>query len=496
MRRPLAILVAHLAAAASRLVGAGGGTTIPGRLAMAVAPGIVTDLAARFPHGVVLVSGTNGKTTTSRLLGGILDAAGFDVVHNRAGANLLTGIASAMLARTSVSGAIRPLRRAGGGGGEARGAIGLFEVDEFTLPAAVEATRPAALVLLNLFRDQLDRFGEIDLIADRWRRALAAMSPSTVVTYNGDDPLVADVCRAFTGRAVVFGLDDAPARLHDAQTLEHAADARYCYACGRPYAYSLVTLGHMGHYRCPQCGTTRPAPDVRASRIVLQGADGATFMLTADGHQTEIRSTLPGLYNVYDVTGAAAAALALGIDAGAIERGIAATAPAFGRGERVIVDGAEVVLLLAKNPAGFNEVLRTVLLADGDPVVLIAINDLTADGRDISWLWDVDFEMLRDRAQAVVASGERAEDMALRLKYAGLSMERVTVERDLGRALMRARAYVPGGRPHIAGGRPHTAGGRPHTAGGRLFVLPTYTAMLHLREVMARKGYVQGFWKQ
>jgi UDP-N-acetylmuramyl tripeptide synthase len=476
MRRPLAIALAHAAAVASRLVGAGGGTTIPGRLAMAIAPGIVGELSARLQSGVVLVSGTNGKTTTCRLLGGILDAAGFDVIHNRAGANLLTGIASAMLARATVTGAIRPPRNGGAVPGAPRGAIGLFEVDEFTLPAVVDATRPAALVLLNLFRDQLDRFGEIDLIADRWRRALAAVPASTIVAYNGDDPLVADVCRTFAGRAVVFGLDDAPPRLHDARTLEHAADARYCYACGRPYEYSLVTLGHMGHYRCPQCGAARPAAEVRASRIALQGADGATFTLAAGGRDTEIRTTLPGLYNVYDVTAAAAAAAALGIDAGTIERGIEATSPAFGRGERVTIDGREALLLLAKNPAGFNEVLRTVLLADGDPVVLIAINDLIADGRDISWLWDVDFEMLRDRAGAVVASGERAEEMALRLKYAGVPMGRVTVERDLDRALAAARGRVAGGE--------------------RFFILPTYTAMLRLREIMTRKGYVQGFWKQ
>jgi UDP-N-acetylmuramyl tripeptide synthase len=330
--------------------------------------------------------------------------------------------------------------------------------------------------LLNLFRDQLDRFGEIDLIADRWRRALSALPASTIVAYNGDDPLVADVCRTFAGRAVVFGLDDAPSRLHDARTLEHAADARYCYVCGRPYEYSLVTLGHMGHYRCPQCGAARPAVEVRASRIALRGADGATFILAAGGRDTEIRTTLPGLYNVYDVTAAAAAAAALGIDAGTIERGIEATSPAFGRGERVTIDGREALLLLAKNPAGFNEVLRTVLLADGAPVVLIAINDLIADGRDISWLWDVDFEMLRDRAGAIVVSGERAEEMALRLKYAGVPMDRVTVERDLDRALSAASGRVAGGE--------------------RFFILPTYTAMLRLREIMTRKGYVQGFWKQ
>jgi UDP-N-acetylmuramyl tripeptide synthase len=463
MRRAAAVTLARLAAFASRAAGAGGGTTLPGRVAMSVSSGIVTDLASRLSRGVVLVSGTNGKTTTARLLSGIFEAAGVDAIHNRAGANLLTGVASALVSRASLRGRVR-------------GAVGLFEVDEFTLPAAVEATRPAVLVLLNLFRDQLDRYGEIDLIGERWRRALAALPDSSVVAYNADDPLVADVCRDVAGRAVVFGLDDAPARLHDARTLEGAADARYCYRCGRPYEYALVTLGHMGHYRCPQCGTTRPPVNVRASAVTLYGVDGASLTLSFDGASLAIRTTLPGLYNVYDVTAAAAGALALGLDARSIERGITATTPAFGRGERVSIEGREALFLLAKNPAGFNEVLRTVLLADGAPVVLVAINDLIADGRDISWLWDVDFELLRGRARAVVASGIRAEDMVLRLKYAGLPPDRITLERDLARALDRACGLLRNGE--------------------RLYVLPTYTAMLQLRDILVRKGYVEGFWKQ
>jgi len=430
---------------------------------MALAPDIVAGLSARLSRGAVLVSGTNGKTTTSRLLGGILDAAGLAVIHNRAGANLLSGIASALVARSTVRGHVR-------------GDVGLFEVDEFTLPAAVEATRPSVLILLNLFRDQLDRYGEIDLIADRWRRALAALSPEAVLVFNADDPLVADVGRSHGGRTLVFGLEEAPQRDHDGPTLEHAADARYCYRCGRPYEYSLVTLGHMGHYACPHCGTSRPYPEVRATGISLHGADGASVTIVSGASSLPIRTVLPGLYNVYDVTAAAAGALALGVDVQTIARGITATGPAFGRGERITLDGREVLFLLVKNPAGFNEVLRTVLLAEQAPVMLIAINDLIADGRDISWLWDVDFEMLRERARAIVVTGLRAEDMVLRLKYAGVAQDRVTLEPDGRRALERARLLLGDGE--------------------RLYVLPTYTAMLHLREILARKGYVRGFWKQ
>jgi UDP-N-acetylmuramyl tripeptide synthase len=463
VRDAVAIAAARLAAAASRAVRAGGGTTLPGRIAASIAPGIIGRIAARLPRGVVLVSGTNGKTTTARLLGGILDAAGLAVIHNRAGANLLSGIASALAARTTLA-------------GQPRGDLGLFEVDEFTLPAAVDATQPAVVVLLNLFRDQLDRYGEIDIVADRWRRALAAMPAQGIVVYNADDPMVADVGRTHPGRTLVFGLEEAPDRGRDARTLEHAADGRYCYRCGRLYEYTLVTLGHMGHYHCSQCDTRRPTPQVRAAGIHLHGADGASMTVAFNGASFSLDTVLPGLYNVYDATAAVAGALALAIDGATIIKGITVTAPAFGRGERVIIEGREALFLLAKNPAGFNEVLRTVLLAEPAPVVLIAINDLIADGRDISWLWDVDFEMLRDRARAIVVTGLRAEDMALRLKYAGVAADHITMEGDGAKALDAARALLRDGE--------------------RLYVLPTYTAMLHLRSLLARKGYVRGFWNQ
>lgn len=463
MRELAAIAAARLVAAASRGLRLGGGTTLPGRIALAVAPRIVSTLSGRLPRGVVVVSGTNGKTTTARLLGGILDAAGVAAIHNRAGANLLSGVAAALVEQATLTGRLR-------------GEVGLFEVDEASLPAVVGATRPRVVILLNLFRDQLDRYGEIDLVAEGWRRALAGMPADGTLVYNVDDPLVADVGREYGGRRIGFGLDDAPLRGNDHRAPEHAADARYCYRCGRPYEFSLVTLGHMGHYRCAACGTTRPVPDVRASGILLRGADGASATITAGRDVMSISTTLPGLYNVYDATAAVAGALTLGVTGGTIEQGIAATAPAFGRGERVTVDGRETLFLLAKNPAGFNEVLRTVLLADAAPVLVIAINDLIADGRDISWLWDVDFEMLRGRARAIVVTGLRAADMALRLKYAGVDSAAVTVERDGAAAMERARELLRDGE--------------------RLYVLPTYTAMLHLRAALTRQGYVRGFWKQ
>ena len=462
MREPAGIAAGRLTAAASRALRLGGGTTLPGRVATVVAPGIVRRLSARLPHGVILISGTNGKTTTARLLGGIFDAAGLVAIHNRAGANLISGIASALVEHATLA-------------GEPRGDLGLFEVDEAALPAAVDATQPRAVCLLNLFRDQLDRYGEIDIIAERWRGVLKRLREDATVIFNADDPLVADVGRTFTGRTVTFGLDGAPDGA-GVRTLEHAADSRYCYRCGRPYEYTMVTVSHMGHYHCPQCGATRPAADVSARDVRLHAADSATLTVAWDHTALSLSTNLPGLYNVYNVTAAAAGALGLGVALETVGRGIMATAPAFGRGERVTIDGREALMLLAKNPAGFNEVLRTVLAGEDAAVVLIAINDLIADGRDISWLWDVDFEMLRGRARAIVVTGIRADDMALRLKYAGVDAGQIAVEYDGAHALTRARAALRDGE--------------------RLYVLSTYTAMLQLREIMTRKGYVRDFWKQ
>lgn len=444
-------------AALARALRAGGGTTMPGRVARFVDPAVSARLAARLPHGVIVVSGTNGKTTTSRLVSHILGQAGLISVHNRAGANLATGIAAALVQKTDARG--RP-----------RGDVGVFEVDEAALPTVQPALRPRVLILTNLFRDQLDRYGEIDILAVRWRRALGELDPAAAVVFNADDPLVSEVGRGHPGPQVPFGIDDDSCGLG---TLEHAADARYCYRCGVPYVYQTVYYGHMGDYHCERCGTTRPVPLVSAAEVTQRGIEGSTFLLRTPWGEGPVRTSLPGVYNIHNVLAAAACTLRSGIPFEVVARGIESFAPAFGRAERVRVGGRDAILMLAKNPAGFNEVLRTMLRAQGQ-VALIAINDLTADGRDISWLWDVDFEMLAGRVRHVVVSGLRAEDMALRLKYAGLDPAAMDVRKDLGAALDTAAA---------------SADGTP------LYVLPTYTAMLQLRAVLQQRGAVRGFWE-
>ncbi|MDR5682711.1 MAG: MurT ligase domain-containing protein [Armatimonadota bacterium] len=458
IRLTSAIVLGKASAGLSRVLGLGGGTTVPGRVARTLDPQIVRSLGARLPHGTVVVTGTNGKTTTARLISHILSEAGLVPVHNRAGANLPAGIAAALVECAHWRGGMR-------------GDVGVFEVDEATLPAAIDALRPRVVVLTNLFRDQLDRYGEVDIVAGRWREAIAGLPPETVVCFNADDPQVGAVVERFGAQTIPFGIEDESA---GGTAIEDAADARYCYRCATPYDYRVVYLSHLGDYTCARCGAHRPELRVRAEAVCLRGTRGADATVVWDGVRMDLRTVLPGLYNVYNLLAATAAAAAIGIHPQTVRRALASFAPVFGRAERLRWDGVDVQILLAKNPAGFNEVLRA-LKAERPAAVLIAINDRTADGHDISWLWDVDFEMLCDLDAPITVSGIRAAEMALRLKYAGVDDARVTVVGDLDAALAAARRGVPDG--------------------GALVVVPTYTAMLELRRVLRRRGVVRGFWE-
>lgn len=459
VRLSTAIALGKTAATLSRVLGRGGGTTMPGRVARAVEPNVVGLLAGRLRGGTVLVAGTNGKTTTAHLIAHLMRAEGRRVVHNRAGANLAAGIASALVEHADLRGA-------------PAGDLGIFEVDEATVPRVVPALAPRVAVFTNLFRDQLDRYGEIDYISGLWRAAGARLSTGFVRVANADDPLVYDAVREMPGTLVTYGLDDDR---HALPALEHTAEARYCYRCGTPYVYAVTYFGHMGRYRCPTCGVARPAPDLVAREIVLDGPDGAEFTIDAGpAGRAAVRTRLPGLYNVYNILAAAGASLQLGATLARAAGAVGSFLPAFGRAERMTLDGRDVQILLVKNPAGFNEVLRTVLAGGPLPVVLIAINDLIADGRDVSWLWDVDFEMLAGRVGRVVVSGLRAEDMAVRLEYAGLPAHAIEAERSFDAAIDRALGLA---------------------TSGRLFILPTYTSMLAIRAVLERRGVVGRFWE-
>jgi lipid II isoglutaminyl synthase (glutamine-hydrolysing) len=452
MRLALELAAARAAGRLSRLAGRGGGTTLPGKLLATVDPGAVSALAARLPLGSAVVSATNGKTTTAALAAGILSGQ-VRLAHNAAGANLVSGVASALLS--------------------ARGAeLGLFEVDEGAFPDVSARIRPRAVCLGNLFRDQLDRYGELERIAERWRVAVDGLPEGSTLVVNADDPQVGDLASARPG-SVTFGLDD-PAQARP--SLQHAADSKYCLRCGTPYVYAAAYVGHLGDYRCPSCGHGRPELELAARAVALEGLDGASFDLVAPEGARRIRLGLPGLYNVYNALAAAALARALGAGLDEIETGLAASHPAFGRFERIELGDRRVLLLLIKNPAGANEVVRT-LLAGGPPrLAVIALNDEIADGRDVSWIWDVDFEPLLEMVERLVVAGARAAELALRCKYAGMAEDAIEVVPQLERALDRGLTLTP--------------------PGGELTVLPTYTAMLALRKIVAGRGRVPQYWER
>ncbi|MFZ2114563.1 MAG: MurT ligase domain-containing protein [Solirubrobacteraceae bacterium] len=509
----------------------------------------IAGLAARLPRGSVLVSATNGKTTTAAMAASIFEAAGISLVHNQAGANMAGGIASTLL-------------DAAGRRGTITGELGLFEVDELWLDRLAAQMHPRVVVLGNLFRDQLDRYGELETIAERWAGAVSAGGPAerARLVCNADDPLVADLGReraqgdqeqadidrgraevggvpvqgdrepaAFDrGRAEVggvpvqgdrepaafdrkpaevggepaqgdhgpadddheqagvlyFGVDDDSLALAG---MAHAADAKHCRRCGAPYLFDAVYLGHLGHYHCESCGQRRPSPTVLARSVVLEGVRSARFQLSTPDGEAEVKLALPGLYNVYNALAAAALGVALGISLADIVAGLESTKAAFGRAETVTVAGRETRILLVKNPAGANEVLRTLALEPGSHDLLGVLNDNTADGHDVSWIWDADFELLAGRVRLATCSGTRAPELALRLKYAGIEPERIRVVEDLSRALSSAAAERPeADRVALASGG---GGDAP------LYALPTYTAMLALRELLVQRGEASSSWQ-
>ncbi len=457
MRLAFGRFLARMARALSRVVGRTGGTTVPGRLLLRADPEALASLSGRLDEGSVLVSATNGKTTTSAMLSACLGQEGRSVVHNRAGSNMAWGVGTALL-----------------DAGEERGQLGLFEVDEAWLPRVAQQVDPKLILLSNLFRDQLDRYGELELLADRWAEVVAAHEGRARFVLCADDPLVADLGRERSG-VTYFGLEDDSQALPE---LQHAADSKHCRNCGHAYVYDAVYLGHLGRWHCPNCGRSRPEPQVVARRVTLEGMSGSRLELSTPAGDIFVRLPLPGLYNVYNAMAAAATALELGVALGSVQAALEGFGAAFGRVETIQVPtrGAsegghpavrDVSILLIKNPAGANEVLRTLALEEGSLDLWLALNDNIADGRDVSWVWDADFELLAGRTRRVTCSGTRAEEMALRLKYAGVDADPV-VDRDLKSSLASAVADRDDGRP--------------------LFALPTYTAMLEMRGALARRG--------
>lgn len=459
MRLRAAVLAAKIAHRLTRLCGRGGGTAFPGLVAERIFPGTLAALTRGLARGSVAVTGTNGKTTTTRLLADIFAAAGWRYCHNRHGSNLRRGVAAAAAVQATA-------------GGVLDADIGLWECDEAAFPAIAGEVRPRIIVITNLFRDQLDRYGETEAIRRRWQAVLPALGATTLV-LNADDPSVASLGPGHAGPVLYFGLGDdsyrQPGRVH-------ASDVRTCRLCNAPLAYAMNFLGHLGDWRCTGCGAARPPLAMRATHIRPSLRESA-FILNSPAGARPVTMRLAGIYNIYNALAAATAAQALALDPDLVVRALTAAQPVFGRFERLAIAGRELCLFLVKNPTGANAVLQMLVAGGGRSLpVMIAINDLTADGHDVSWLWDADFELLRGVADPALTAGLRATDMAVRLNYAGVPAASISVEENLEKALFGLLRRAP--------------------EGATVYCLATYTAMLALQDMLARRGLKRPYWEE
>src|SRR6266704_211521 len=520
LRAGVAVIGGRAAGALSRRLHLGGGTSIVGIVAQRLYPGIVGHLAGQLEHGSVMVTGTNGKTTTSGFIAAILRDAGLRVWHNREGSNLMSGVASSLVIRALPNGNLRGKGRA----------ISILEIDEAVVSQAVQTIPPRVAVFTNLFRDQLDRYGEVDSVSARWRHAVSLLPNTTALILNADDPATAQLGELFSGKVMYYGIDDPSLDLAaqgPSAERHQAIDTRTCPYCGGEYIYSLQYYSHLGHYRCSKCQRTRPAADVRAVKVSTDGIDRLRMQVETATQQGKIVIPLAGFYNVYNALAAIATSLALGTAWDPIVSGIEQFKPAFGRGERVQVEGRTLRLLLAKNPTGFNEVLRT-LFSDGIPRhVLFVLNDNIADGRDISWIWDVDFERATQHIATLIVAGTRALDLALRLKYAGIEQTAMTIVTSAPlravkvanqsksrkirkqRQALKAEAMRNAQMTAIDDSVNHHRTTKPFgisqaldtamrqtPTGETLFVVPTYTGLLEIHRELEHRGLTPRYWEE
>ncbi|MBE3590054.1 MAG: DUF1727 domain-containing protein [Firmicutes bacterium] len=426
-------------------------TSFPGLVALRLSPSLLGRLGRQLKKCIV-VTGTNGKTTASRLLAAILAAQDPQEppdawIHNAEGANLAQGVVSALLEHTDWRGRLQWTRA-------------VLEIDEATLPRVAHDLPVQWVVVTNVFRDQLDRYGELDTTVRKILEGIRDMQAT--VLLNADDPLSRYIGLTAGRPAVYYGMERGMAKPPERETMR---DGTLCLRCGRPLRYEGFFYGQLGVYECPACGFARPSPDFMGEY------DGASLRVTGGGAPARFQLPVRGVFNAYNALAAIAMARLQGVPDSAVEEALRRYRGPLGRMQVYGTDPASV-LNLVKNPAGCDTVLETLCGEDVDKVLCIAINDLAADGRDVSWLWDADFERIPERGRAVlcVTTGLRAEDMALRLKYAGYPTGRLEVVPDpdaaLDRSLEAARAH---GVPVV-------------------HVLATYTALYPMAEALRRRA--------
>jgi UDP-N-acetylmuramyl tripeptide synthase len=425
----LAVSIAKSVTFLVRSLRLGAASVLPGSIARRIEPRLLQLLSQQVKNGVILIAGTNGKTTTALLLCTILERTGYKIAHNSTGANLENGLATALIENSSLLGALNV-------------DYAILEVDENIVPKVLKPLQPKIIICLNLFRDQLDRYGEVDIISKKWTQVISTLPEETVVIPNADDPTLSYLGQQLNQKVLFFGLNEPENYL---ESIPHAVDSIYCPRCGHSLDYQGVYLSHLGDFTCPSCGFSKSQPSLESS---------------------EWSQILVGLYNKYNTLAAATAAKELGVEETKIRETINNFQAAFGRAEDLVIDGKKVRILLSKNPVGTNETIRVVTQST-DKTTLMVLNDRTPDGTDVSWIWDVDTEKLVERGGTLIVSGDRVYDMALRLRYSEKSIDskiNLIVESDLKKAITIALEHTPKNET--------------------LHILPTYSAMLEVREVL------------
>lgn len=413
---------------------------MPGRVALKICPQILRRLSRRFK--VIMVTGTNGKTTTSSMITGVLKKAGYNVINNSSGANMTDGIASCFIANYGKTG------------------WAVIECDEAYTRIVNRFLKPEYMVVTNIFRDQLDRFGEIYTTWEKIKEAIR-MSPKTHLILNADEALFAKI--DVDNPVTYYGFSVGNGEFSDNM------DSAFCLSCGERFRFNFITFKNLGDYYCPRCGFARPSCDVYLSEMLNLSADGSDVVI--DGQK--IHLAVAGIYNMYNALCAFSVSKCMGVPPRTIAEGIAMQQSRFGRNETIRVGNTDMQLSLIKNPTGCDQCIDTIALCDEPCSLLLMLNDKWADGTDVSWVWDAHFERLsRMNYDKVILGGTRRFDMAVRVKTAGLDVDRfVLCESD--EAVLRA----------IAESRV------------RVFALCTYTAMTELRKTMYTKHIVKDMWK-
>jgi len=457
-RLGLAIIVTKLTVFGLRLVGRGG-TSLPGKIALRICPDIFNRLSDRFR--IIMITGTNGKTTTSRIIEGMLQKAGLQYVSNKSGANLASGIATTLISALSLTG--KPVVR-----------TALLETDEAAFRTLAPKLKPEIIVVTNFFRDQLDRFGELYTTLNNVREGIQG-TPESRLILNADDSLCASLGQNTRNPVIYFGLGD---KVYPEDYLVANADAAFCIHCKSRYEYLSNSFAHLGHFKCPNCGYERPAAQIECTQVMEYDNLSSTIEIKMPNGKIAVKLALPGLYNIYNALAGAAVGHLLELEEKDLIYVLEGFECGFGRMETLSVNGRNIKMILVKNPTGFNQVLKYLMTQKDKCVVGFAINDKLADGTDISWLWDVDFEILsfmQNKIRRFFVSGIRAEDMAVRLKYAGIPSDSIFIrhgEAQLIDSMMEAS-----------------------NENDTVYILPTYTAMLDIRKELKKRYNLKEFWE-